>query len=383
MQSFGNARLAGIKPSAIRSMHERKRNSSIDLGMGQPTLTPDPEPFAVALDWVRRNGCPYAPSAGLLELREAIARIYGGYYGANAANVCVTNGSQEGIFLAIKALVDPHADEVLLTNPAYPSYERACQLEGVAYHHVKLSPHDGFGIHADAMLEALTPATRLIIFGSPANPTGSVTDERELHRLARLLLERKGPPIWVVVDEVYRELTFTGRPYQSLLDHYPHAIALQSLSKCCALTGLRLGFFIGPAEAVEAVTRAHALMLMSVNMFAQQVALAIVNDPQRLRAHHQWYAEQRNVLIESAGGNGLRIIEPQGAFYTLLALPQAWANSEAAADHLLERYDVVTVPGIVFGAGAEGYLRLTWAAQRASLVEGLARLAEFCKQATS
>jgi aspartate/methionine/tyrosine aminotransferase len=378
MQSFGNARLAAIEPSAIRAIHDRKRATSIDLGMGQPTLRPDIEPFQVALQWVREHGSPYAPPGGLPELREMVARIYGGHYHTSASNVAVLNGSQEGIYLAIKVLLDPHTDEVLLTDPAYLSYQRCCDLEGVSYRKVTLSARDGFAIRADAVLDAITPATRLIMLGSPGNPTASVMDEREVRRLAHALIDRKGPPVWVAVDEVYRELTFTGKPYPSLLDHYPHAIALQSLSKSCALTGLRLGFFIGPATAVEAVIRAHGLMVLNVNMFAQRVALDIMRDPSRLRAHYGWYVAQRQVLIESAYSNGLHIIEPQGSFYSMLALPEAWSSSEAAADHLLERYDVVTVPGIIFGAAGEGYLRISWVAAPASLIQGLERIAEFC-----
>jgi aspartate/methionine/tyrosine aminotransferase len=379
----GNTRLAAIKPSAIRAIHERRRATSVDLGMGQPTLKPNPQPFAAALEWVRENGCPYAPPGGLPELREHIAHIYGSVNHPAAANVCVLNGSQEGIYMAIKALLDPLADEVLLTDPAYPSYQRACELEGIAYRTVTLSPRDGFAIRADALLDAIGPATRLIILGSPANPTAAVMDEREVRRLARSLIDRKGPPIWVAVDEVYRELVFTDKPHPSLLEHYPHAIALHSLSKSCALTGLRVGFFIGPAPAVEAVVRAHALMTLNVSMFGQRVALEIARQPRLLREHHPWYVAQREVLIESAGSNGLRIIEPQGSFYSLLALPEAWSSSEAAADHLLERYDVVTIPGIVFGDAAEGYLRLSWVAEPAALVQGLERIAEFCARVPS
>jgi aspartate/methionine/tyrosine aminotransferase len=113
-------------------------------------------------------------------------------------------------------------------------------------------------------------------------------------------------------------------------------------------------------------------------MFAQRVALEIVRDPQRLRAHHAWYVGQRQTLIETAHRNGLHIIEPQGSFYSMLALPQAWSSSEAAADHLLERYDVVTVPGVIFGDAGEGYLRLSWVAPPESLAEGLGRISEFC-----
>jgi aminotransferase len=380
MRTFGNSRLAAIQPSAIRAIHDRKRETSIDLGMGQPTLQPDIGPFEVALQWVRKNGSPYAPPGGLHELRESVAHIYGGYHNTSASNVAVLNGSQEGIYLAIKALLDPQKDEVLLTDPGYPSYQRCCDLEGISYSKVTLSANDGFAIHADALLNALTPATRLIIIGSPGNPTASVMDEREIRRLGYGLLDRKGPPVWVAVDEVYRELTFTGKAYPSLLDFYPHAIALQSLSKSCALTGLRLGFFIGPAAAVEPVVRAHALMVLNVNMFAQRVALEIVREPVRLRAHHAWYVAQRQVLIEAAQRNALNIVEPQGSFYSMLSLPPAWSSSEAAADHLLERYDVVTVPGVIFGDAGEGYLRLSWVAPPESLVQGLERIAEFCSK---
>ena len=381
--ALGNARLSAIEPSAIRALHDRKRPTSIDLGMGQPTLHPDIAPFEAALGWVREHGSPYAPPGGLAELREAVARVYGGYYHTTASNVAVLNGSQEGIYLTIKALCDPEKDHVLITDPAYLSYRRCCQLEGVTCRCVTLSADDGFAIHADALLDALTPATKLIILGSPANPTAAVMDEREVRRLARGLAQRKGPPVLVAVDEVYRELTFTDKPYATLLDHYPHSIALQSLSKSCALTGLRVGFVIGPSAVVDAVVRAHSLIMLNVNMFAQRVALDIMRNPERLHAHHPWYVTQREAFMNAAAANNLRITRPQGSFYSLLALPEVWSSSEAAADHLLERYDVVTIPGAIFGDAAEGYLRLSWVADAAALAQGLERIATFCTSARS
>lgn len=377
IESSGNPLLAAIGPSAIRTMYERRRDTSIDLSMGQPTLAPDVEPFGEAMDWIRDNGAPYAPNSGLLELREAIARIYGAPE-YDASNVCVLNGSQEGIYLAVKALLDPRRDSVLITNPSYPSYARCCDLEGISHHELRLDARNGFAVAANALLDALEPSSRMIILGSPANPTGAVIEERELRRLADGLAARNGAPVWVVVDEVYRELTFTGRPYVSLVDLYPHTIALHSLSKSCALTGMRIGFAVGPAAAIGAIGRAHALMLMSVNIFAQHVALAIVRDPKRLRAHFDWYAKQRQLVLETAHRHKLPILEPQGAFYALMALPEHWKDSQAAADQVLDRFDVVTVPGSVFGTQAEGHLRLSWSAQPADVIEGLDRIAEFC-----
>ena len=373
----GNPLAAAIGPSVIRAMYERRRDTSIDLSMGQPTLPPDMQPFGEAMDWIRDNGAPYAANAGHPELREAIAHIYGRSE-HNASNVCVTNGSQEGIYLAVKALLDPRSDSVLVTDPSYPSYARCCDLEDVAHRAVLLDPKDGFAINAAALLAAIDPSTRMIILGSPANPTGTVMPERELRALADGLASRTGPPVWVVVDEVYRELCFTDAPYASLTDVYPHTLALHSFSKSCALTGMRIGFVVGPAAAISAIARVHALMLMSVNVFAQHVALAIVRQPARLRAHHDWYARQRKLVTDLAAQHRLPIVEPQGAFYAMLVLPERWKDSQQAADRALERYDVVTVPGWIFGKTAEGYLRLSWSAQPADVATGLERLAEFC-----
>ncbi len=327
------------------------------------------------------HGCPYAPNAGLPELRENIASIYGGPFCGSRENVCVTSGSQEAIYLTIKTLLEPGRDEVLITDPGYLSYQRCCDIEGVNCRSVRLSPEDGFSVKADDLLAALTPATRMIMLGSPANPTGSVIAEPEMQRLSGALLQRAGPPVFVAVDEVYRELSFQPGAYRSLLELYPHTLAFQSLSKSCALTGLRVGFLIGPPDAVAAVTRTHALLMLAVNTHAQEVALAITREPERLSAHHGWYRRQLDLLHTLARDHQLQIVDPQGAFFCMLRLPDRFASSELAAEELLESHDVVTVPGSVFGSCGEGFLRITWAAHPADLTEGFQRIARFFARA--
>jgi aspartate/methionine/tyrosine aminotransferase len=378
MAVSANSRLLALPPSGIRVVHDRKRATSIDLTIGQPSLKPDPEPFVVAAEWIRKHGCPYPPYAGLPDLRSAVAGIYGGRFHDKPDNVCVTNGSQEAIYLTIKALLQPDKDEVLVVNPGYPSYSRCCDLEGIKWRAVAAHAGDGFRVRASAVLDALAPATRLIALGSPANPSGAILPQEDIEALTRGLSERPGPPVLVLVDEVYRELTYTPSGFRTLADHYPNTIVVQSLSKCCALTGLRLGFFIGPVEAVQMATRAHMLMLMSVSLPAQRVAIDIFGRPERLRAHRPWYEAQRAMMLECARQARIEIIEPEGAFYVLVALPTRWrADSLGAAYALLDEFDVVTVPGSVFGSQAEGFLRFTWAADEASVREGMARLGEF------
>ncbi|HET9342948.1 MAG TPA: pyridoxal phosphate-dependent aminotransferase [Candidatus Eremiobacteraceae bacterium] len=376
--SSANPRLVALPASGLRVVQHRMRPTSLDLSIGQPSLMPDTEPFETATQWIREHGCPYPPYNGIPELRAAIASIYGGRNHTKADNVCVTNGSQEAIYLAIKALLEPGRDGVLVVNPGYPSYARCCALEGIACRTVNAHARDGFRIRAHALLEALRPETRMIILGSPANPSGALLMQQDVDELARELTNRPGPPVIVVVDEVYRELTYGSQPYPSMADAYPNTYVVQSMSKSCALTGLRVGFLIGPEDGVSLATRAHMLMLMSVSVFSQRVALEIVRKPERLRAHVPWYVAQRAAMLEAAVAGDVQIIEPDGAFYTMVRLPDRWRSDSLGAAHaLFDEQDVVTVPGFLFGSQAEGYLRVTWSADPASVREGFARIGRF------
>src|SRR5215217_7926390 len=128
-----NPLVTSIPPSLIRAINARKRAGDIDLGLGEPTLRPDAAPFRAAAEWVAEHGCPYTGNAGYEELREMIARRYGGSRFPGAAGVCVTVGSEEALYLAIKALLDPARDEVLIVEPCYLAYPKICAMEGVAH----------------------------------------------------------------------------------------------------------------------------------------------------------------------------------------------------------------------------------------------------------
>jgi aspartate/methionine/tyrosine aminotransferase len=373
-----NPLLAGIAPSLIRAINARKRPGDIDLGLGEPTLRPDPAPFEAALARVRGEGLPYTASAGDPALREAIA----GYFALpgmdTAASVCVTVGSEEALYLAIKSLLDPARDEVLIVEPCYPAYPKLCALESVRHRTVALDPADGFRPRADLVLGALRPDTRMIILNTPSNPTGRVWPADELRALADGLAARPGAPVYVLSDEVYRELYYTPARPPSLAQVYPHALVAGSLSKSNALTGLRLGWLIGPADAVGAATKVHQLVTTAASTFSSNVALELFRRPETLAAHRPLYAEQRALLLESLARGGIAHAPVEGAFYCFARLPERWAaDSLGAAERLLDEHRVVTIPGIAFGAAGEGWLRLSWVAPPDALAAGIARIAEF------
>ncbi len=371
-----NPRVGAIPTSLIRAVNALKRPGDIDLGMGEPTLRPDPRPFEAALAWVRENGCPYAPNAGFPELRELLA-TYLSLPGGGAEGICVTVGSEEALYLAIKTVVDPSRHEVLVVEPCYLAYPKICELEGIPNRAVALRPEEGFRPRAGPVLESLRPETRLVVINSPANPTGRVWPAEELQALAKGLAGRE-EPVFVLSDEVYRELYYGPSPPRSIAEWHPHSLVAGSLSKSSALTGLRLGWLAGPPEVVRSAEKVHQFVNTAVDTFAQRVAVELLREPTRLGEQRPLYAAAREALLTVAVREGVELLPPEGAFYSMVRLPPSLAaNSLVAAERLLEERRVVTIPGRAFGESAEGWLRLSWVAPREGLEEGMARIADF------
>jgi aspartate aminotransferase len=373
-----NPRLRAIAPSLIRAINARKRPGDVDLGLGEPTLRPDVAPFEAALERVRTEGMPYTANAGLTELREAVGRHHGFPGKTDAASVCVTIGSEEALYLAIKTLLDPARDEALIVEPCYLAYPKLCALEGVLHRTVALDAADGFRPSAQRVLDAVGPDTRLIVLNTPCNPTGRVWPASELRALADGLASRGGDPVYVLSDEVYRELYYTPDRPTSIAEAYEHTLVIGSLSKSNALTGLRLGWLIGDPSVVGEAIKAHQLVNTAASTFSQHVALEIFRRPGSLAAHRPLYEERRRLLLGLLARHGIEHAPVEGAFYCFVRLPARLASdSLAAAGRLLEEHRVVTVPGIAFGDGGEGWLRLSWVAEPDALEEGIERIAAF------
>lgn len=367
-----------IAPSIIRAINARKRPGDIDLGLGEPTLKPDPRPFDAATASVRRDGLPYTANAGFTKLRAQVAAYVGLPDGAAAENAVITVGSEEALYLALKAAIDPARDEVLIVEPCYLAYPKLCVLEGIRHRMVAMDPADDFRPSAARVLDALGPDTRMIVLNTPNNPTGRVWPEAELRALADGLAARPGPPVRVLSDEVYRELYFGESAPVSIGALWPHALVAGSLSKSNALTGLRLGWLVGDAKTIAAATKVHQLVNTAASTFSQTVAMEIFADPASLAAHRAHYAGRRTMLEGWMREHGLRWAPIEGAFYCMVRLPgHLVADSLAAAEALLERHRVLATPGVAFGDSGEGWMRLSWVAEPDDLRTGIERIAQF------
>jgi aspartate/methionine/tyrosine aminotransferase len=368
-----NPRVTAIEPSVIRAISAKKQPGAIDLGLGEPTLLPQRRFIDAAARWSAEHGVRYTVNAGDLGLRERIAAHYAYPSMSDASNVCVTTGSQEAVYVAIKTLLDPATDELLVVEPAFPAYAKMAQLEGVACRRVQMRADDGFRYDVDAIVDAIGPSTRLIVVASPSNPTGRVLHDVDARRLAAALLARGGPPVWVLHDEIYRELTYVDDPGYLAL-HYPHTIVANSLSKSNALTGMRIGWLLAPAGAIEPLVKTHAWVTSTASSFGQRVAYEIFGEPGALTEQSAWYRAQRERVIAALDASRLEYVPIDGAFYVCVRLPRG-TDSLAAALDLVEHRNVVTIPGRIFGDTLEGWLRLSWVAPIEQFEEGLRRIA--------
>jgi aspartate aminotransferase len=285
------------------------------------------------------------------------------------------------MYVALKTLLDPARDELLVVEPAFPSYQKMAAVEGVLARSVAMREEEDFEFDAERIVAAIGERTRAIVICSPCNPTARVLSEEAAEHLVRALERRSGEPIWLIHDEIYREQTFVGDAAE-LARRYPHTIVTNSLSKSNALTGLRLGWIFGEHAVIEAAIKMHAWATSCADTFAQQVALHVFATPGALQEHAAWYRERRQELLAALREGALRFVVPEGTFYVCVALPRG-TSSLAAANELIDRYDVVAIPGIAFGKSMEGWLRLSWVGEPDRVRDGLLRIAEYCASKVS
>ena len=375
-----NPKVAAIEASVIRALNERKKPTSIDLGLGEPTLLPSMKYFEAATRWVARNGCRYTASAGDPELRDAIARHYDYPALSGAQNVIITAGSQEALYLSIKALLDPSRDSILIVEPAFPVYAKCAQMEGIAVERVALDPAGGFAFDAERIAAAITPSTRMIVLCSPSNPTARVISRSQAGLLGELLSKRASP-VYLLHDEVYRELIYT-QDAGWLARVYPHTVVVNSLSKSNALTGMRLGWVMAPKAVIPTMVKTHAWLVSTANTFAQRIALEIFHAAGGLQEHRDWYRTQRAGAVEALEAAGLEYLPIEGSFYASVRVGGHIQTMDFAY-RLIDEADVVAIPGATFGASFEGWLRCSWVAQLESVREGFERIAAASRLTTA
>ena len=363
--------LRGIEKSPIRQITDRAKPGDISFGLGEPDL-PTPEVIrraAVRAIQEERNG--YTLQAGLPALRERVASDYP-HLKLSTDQVIITAGSQEAMYLALMTLVEA-GDEVLIPNPGFVAYPTITQMAGGRSVFYRLPAASDFSFDLDNFKLGLSSKTKVVVCTSPSNPTGRTLTSEELRSMAQAV-EESGSDAFIISDEIYRDLYYTGERPSSISEFYPRTIIVSGLSKSMSMTGWRLGWILGDEAVIRAAHLLHGYVTTCASTISQKAALAAWSD-EAVEARSQirdTFHVRRDHLLALLRSVGLRCITPDGAFYTMVDV-SCYGSSVEVAEAMLEA-GVVTVPGSAFGSESEGFLRCSFCADLPVLAEGVKRM---------
>lgn len=353
----------------------------INLGIGQPDFPTPPHIAEAAVKALRDGQHGYTPAVGIPALREAVAADLHKRLGAQVdpGHVLVVPGGKVTMFSAILMFGEPGA-EILYPDPGFPIYRSMIDYTGAKAVPVPIREESGFAFSAEETLSLITPATRLIIVNSPANPTGGVTPKAEFDKLVAGLADH--PHVAVMSDEIYDQMLYDGEEHVSLLS-YPEIrdrlILLNGWSKTYAMTGWRLGYSIWPEGLYDKARKLAVNAWSCVNAPAQFAALEALQGPQDAVGEMlAAFDARRKVVVELLNEiPGVSCVVPKGAFYAFPNIRETGWQAKALASAMLEETGVATIGGPDFGDFGEGYIRLSYANSEQNIRRAIARMAEF------
>ncbi len=377
-----------VPPSGIRKFFDivTEIEGAISLGVGEPDFDTPWNIREAAIYAVERGATHYTSNWGTIELRTAIADYMHGRFGLryNPKNeILVTVGASEGIDLALRAMLEP-GDEVLIPEPSYVSYAPCVSLALGVPVGIPTSAEADFRVEPAALLSKVTSRTRAVILPYPNNPTGGIMERHHLEELAAVL---RGLDIAVLSDEIYAELTYNGRHVSiaELDGMAERTLVISGFSKSFAMTGWRLGYLCGPAQALAGMVKIHQYTMLCAPIMAQAAALeglrsGMADGFAEVGKMQREYNRRRRFVVSSLNEMGLSCFEPKGAFYAFPSIAATGMTSEDFCNALLREEKVAVVPGTAFGPSGEGFVRISYAYSVEKLRTALERIAKFVER---
>jgi len=354
---------------------QRQGRSVIHLEVGEPDFDTPRVIMDAGVRAMRDGHTHYTHSLGHPELREALAAWYAAEYRVEVSpdRIVITMGTSGALLLVCAAVLEA-GDQVLITDPGYACYPNFVLACGAEPKRVRVREAEGFQYDPDEVRDALDERTPMVMLNSPANPTGIVTDTAHLEALSAAVGDRA----LIVSDEIYHGLVY-GERARSILEYNPDAAVVSGFSKRWAMTGWRLGFAVLPEHLVRPVQKLQQNLLISAPDFAQFAAIAALTeaelDVERMR---QAYDARRRLVLDRLRGMGLDVlVEPTGAFYVFVNVARHTDDVYAFAFQVLEEAGVAVTPGVDFGPGGQGYIRISYANSLENIDLGMNRLEGF------
>ena len=359
---------------------EAKGRDIVHLEIGEPDFDTPPAIVAAGVAALERGETHYTPSAGVIELREAISRYLKERRGVRADpdQVIVTPGAKPIMFYALLALLD-EGDEAIYPDPGFPIYSSMIDFAGARGVPLALREENDFQPDLDELRRLVSPRTKVIVLNSPNNPTGGVLSRDAIRDIAAIARERD---LWVLTDEIYGELVYDGEHRSIAVEDgmAERTILLDGFSKTFAMTGWRLGYGVFPRALVEPVAKLVTNSVSCTATFVQRAGtVALSSRPPEIDRMIAEFRRRRDAVVKGLNAvPGMKCRTPQGAFYAFPNVRGLGLRSSAeVADRLLNEAGVATLAGTCFGAAGEGYLRLSYANSLGNLDKAVSRMADW------
>ncbi|WP_406544372.1 pyridoxal phosphate-dependent aminotransferase [Pseudobutyrivibrio sp.] len=380
-----NKTITEIKPSGIRKFFDivAEMPEAISLGVGEPDFDTPWKVRDEAIYSLERGRTFYTSNSGLKELRIEIAEFLKRHYGLEydpLTEMLMTVGGSEGIDVALRAMLDP-GDEVLIPQPSYVSYEPCTILAGGVPVAINLKEENEFRLKPEELEAAITDKTKILIMPFPNNPTGAVMEKADLEPIVELV---KKYDLFVLTDEIYGELTYTGSGHVSIAS-FPgmkeRTIYINGFSKSHAMTGWRLGYVCAPHVIIQQMTKIHQFAIMCAPTTSQYAAVTAIRDcDEDVTNMREEYNDRRRYLLNRFKKMNVKCFEPYGAFYIFPSIAEFGMSSEEFCTRLLKEKEVAVVPGTAFGESGEGNVRISYAYSLENLKKAMDRIEEFINE---
>lgn len=356
---------------------EAEGKSIIHLEIGEPDFHTPENICEAAIRSIKAGDTHYTPSAGIPEMRNAIAKYINKTRGieVHPDEVVMTPGAKPIMFYAILALVN-EGDEVIYPNPGFPIYESMIKFIGGKPVPVKLEESMGFAFNIENFKKLISPKTKMVIINTPQNPTGGILNETEIRQIAEILKDR--PDIWILSDEIYSRLIFKGDHFSitQIPGFKDRTIILDGFSKTYAMTGWRAGYGVMHADLATLIAKLMTNSNSCTNTVVQKACIEAYEGPQdSVDKMREEFMARRDIIVDGLNSiKGFSCILPMGAFYAFPNITKTGYSSKELNDHLLYKGGVAALAGTSFGDFGEGYLRFSYANSRENIKEAIKRI---------
>ena len=377
-------RVASIPASGIRRFFDllASMDRVISLGVGEPDFVTPLKIRNAGIRAIEEGRTRYTSNFGILELREAVSAHLDRRYGVSydpTTEVIITTGVSEGLAIAFQAILDD-GDEVLGPDPCFVAYQPAVVLAGGIFVPVPTSVENGFRVQAEDLESRVTPRTKAIMLGYPANPTGAVMEREDLLAVAEVAARHD---LFVVSDEIYDRLVYGVEHtcFASLPGMRDRTILLGGFSKAYAMTGWRLAWAAARPDVLEAMMKVHQYVMMSAPTMSQHAGLeALASGEEDVRGMVAEYDRRRRLIVDGFNSIGLSCFEPRGAFYAFPSIAVTGLSDEEFAEKLLHEERVAVVPGSAFGEQGRGHVRACYATSYENIERALEAIGRFVQR---